>query len=115
MDNSDLLVIAMAEECQRLIKEWDRTSPDLPKALQPKHLLWMCRQIVAHAESGPAAKLHRWLGFVQCGMMANRMLDLDGVRAMFDKAKGAHGDTGDDLSDHLDITSSFKLDIGGES
>jgi hypothetical protein len=113
MENAKLLV-AMADECKRLIVESDKTQPDLPKALQPKHLLWMCKQIEQHAEHGPDTKLHRWIGFIQCGMMANQMLDLDGAKAMFDKAKIAHGETSEDLLDHLDTKSSFKLEIGGE-
>ena len=46
-------------------------------------------QIEEHAEDGPATKLHRWIGFVQGAMLANRMLDLDGLKAMFDDAKAA--------------------------
>jgi hypothetical protein len=120
MDNTSLLVVAMAEKCRSLIREWDKTAPPAPghpKALQPKHLLWMCDQIEKHAEGGPATKLHRWLGFVQAGMLANRMLDLDGLKAMFDEAKRAHGQSSDDsadLTDHLDPTSSFEFDIGGQ-
>ena len=117
MDNTSLLVVAMAEKCRSLIQECDKPVPGLPKALQPKHLLWMCDQIEKHAEGGPATKLHRWIGFVQAAMLANRMLDLDGLKAMFDQAKAAHGDTSEDLEnliDHLDPTSSFEFDIGGQ-
>ena len=117
MDNTSLLVVAMAAKCRSLIQEWDKPVPDLPKALQPKHLLWMCDQIEKHAEGGPATKLHRWIGFVQAAMLANRMLDLDGLKAMFDQAKAAHGDTSEDLEnliDHLDPKSFFKFDIGGQ-
>ena len=71
-------------------------------------------QIEKHAEVGPATKLHRWIGFVQAAMLANRMLDLDVLKAMFDDAKRAHGETNEDLADHLDPTSSFEFDIGGE-
>ena len=77
----------------------------------------MCDQIEKHAEGGPATKLHRWIGFVQAAMLANRMLDLDGLKAMFDKAKAAHEGTSEDsedLIDHLDPTSSFEFDIGGQ-
>jgi hypothetical protein len=45
------------------------------------------------------------------------MLDLDGLKAMFDQAKAAHGETSEDLEDlidHLDPTSSFEFDIGGQ-
>ena len=118
MDNTTLLVTAMAEQCKSLILESDTSDRGLPKALQPKHLLWMCKQIQEHAEDGSATRLHRWIGFVQAAMLANRMLDLDGLKAMFDQAKGAHGETSEDLEDlidHLDPTSSFEFDIGGES
>jgi hypothetical protein len=47
-------------------------------------------------------------------MMAHRMLDLDAAKAMFDKAKVAHGDIGEDLLDHLDPASSYEVDMGGE-
>ena len=50
-------------------------------------------------------------------MLANRMLDLDELKAMFDEAKRAHGEASDDLEDlfdHLDPTNSFELDIGGQ-
>jgi hypothetical protein len=64
----------------------------------------MCDNIQQHAEHWPSTKLHRWIGFVQAGMMANRMLDLDGAKAMFDKAKNAFGEIKEDhdLVDHLD-------------
>lgn len=117
MDNNSLLVAAMAQQCRSLISESDMPDIGLPRALQPKHLLWMCDQIEKHAEGGPASKLHRWIGFVQGAMLANRMLDLDGLKAMFDEAKAAHGETSediDDLTDHLDPTSSFQFDIGGQ-
>jgi hypothetical protein len=42
VDNTSLFVVAMAEECKRVIQQWDQPAPDLPKALQLKHLLWMC-------------------------------------------------------------------------
>ena len=117
MDTTHLLITAMAEECKRLILESDAPDLSLPKALHPKHLLWMCDQIEKHAEGWPATKLHRWIGFVQAAMLANRMLDLDGLKAMFDQAKAAHRDTSEDLEnliDHLDPTSSFEFDIGGQ-
>ena len=115
MDNASLLVIAMAEKCRGAILEWNRPELDLPMPLQPKHLKWMCDNIEQHAEDWPATKLHRWIGFVQCAMLANRMLDFDGAKVMFDVAKVAHGEIGEGLLDHLDPTGSFELDIGGES
>ena len=73
-----------------------------------------CDNIEKHAEDWPATKLHRWIGFVQCAMMANGILDLDGAKAMFDEAQVAHGEISEDLFDHLDATSAFEVDIGGE-
>ena len=117
MDNTSSLIVAMAEKCSSLILESDTPDLGLPRALQPQHLLWMCKQIEEHAEDGPATKLHRWIGFVQCAMLANRILDLDGLNAMFDKAKAAYKEKSEDLedlADHLDPTSSFEFDIGGQ-
>ena len=115
MDNTSRLVVAMAEQCRSVIQESDKPAPGLPKALQPKHLLWMCHKIKEHAQDGPATKLHRWIGFVQGAMLANRMLDLDGLKAMFDQAKAAHRETSEvseNLVDHLDPTGEFE--IGGQ-
>jgi hypothetical protein len=114
MDNDSLLIVAMAEQCRSLIGKWERPNPRLPAALQPRHLLWMCEQIDQHADEGPPTKLHRWIGFIQCAMLAHRMLDLEGAKAMFDNAKVAHGRGSDDLVDHLDPTNSFEAEIGGE-
>ena len=114
MDTETLLIRAMAEECRGLILEWDKPDLDLPEALRPKHLEIMCDRIMRHAEDWSAARLHRWIGFVQCAMLANRMLDLDGIKKMFDKAKNAYGEASEDLLDHLDPENSFEFDIGGE-
>ncbi len=117
MDNDSLLIVAMAQKCRRLIQDWKQDDSDLPKALQREHLLWMCNQIEEHAEDGIVTKLHRWIGFVQGAMLANRMLDFDELKAMFDEAKRDHQQASDDLEDlldHLDPTNSFEFDIGGE-
>lgn len=114
MENANLLIVAMAEQCRSLILHWDQPDLTLPRPVQPKHLLWMCDQIEENVECGPATKLHRWIGFIQGAMLAHRMLDLDGVKAMFDKAEVAHGDNDEDLLDHLDAASSFEVDIGGQ-
>lgn len=117
MDNTILLITAMANDCRNVILESDSADLGLPKALQQKHLLWMCKQIEEHAECGPATKLHRWIGFVQAAMLANRMLDLDELKALFDQAKTADRESredSEDLIDHLDPTDSFEFDIGGQ-
>jgi hypothetical protein len=117
LDNNSRLVLAMVEQCRNLIVASDTADPDLPKALRPKHLLWMCNEIEKHAEHGPATKLHRWIGFIQGAILANRMLDLDGLKEMLERAKTAQGkasDDAEDLTDHLDPASSFEFDIGGQ-
>jgi len=58
--------------------------------------------------------MNRWVGFIQCAMIANGMIDLAGAKEMFDGAKLAFGEPGEDLLDHLDPESSFAFEIGGE-
>ncbi len=86
MDKSNLL-IAMAEQCRNMIQQAETTDRSLPASLQSKHLLWMCDKIEQHVEDWPVTKLHRWIGFVQGGMIANQVLDLAGAKAMFDEVK----------------------------
>ena len=114
MSNSIELIVAMAEQCADTIIGSGKRGYDQPQSLQPMHLEWMCEQIVRHAADWPATKLHRWIGFVQGAMIANRIVDLDGARAMFSEIKNAYGDMGADLLDHLNPDSTFQLDIGGQ-
>ena len=116
MNNRRLLISAMAEQCKPYLRDPVPTSSDLPQPLHPRHLSWMCAQIVNHADDWPITKLHRWLGFVQCGILANRILDFEGIKDMFEKSKNAYGtvEADNDLADHLDPQNSFELDIGGQ-
>lgn len=117
MDNASLVVVAMAERCRRVVQAWDKSDSRLPKKLRQEHLLWMCDKIEKLAEVGPANKLYRWIGFVQGAMLANRMLVLDELKAMSDKAKRVHGDASNDLEDlcdHPDPTNPSEFDIGGQ-
>jgi hypothetical protein len=117
MEQADLLVVAMAERCLNIIQNKpEDVRFGLPESLRPDHLRRMCNLIVAHAADWPDTKLHRWIGFVQAGMIANLMLDLNGAKAMFNKVKEEFGSiTKDqDLIDHLDPTTSFEMEIGGQ-
>jgi hypothetical protein len=116
MDNASLLIVAMVEQCRALLQKTTKADADLPRALQRIHLLWMCDRIQKQAEEWPVTKLHRWIGFIQGGMMANRMLNFTGAKTMFDEARNAYGTIGADenLLDHLDSESSFEFEIGGE-
>jgi len=111
-----MLIVAMAQRCKSMIGASEVTDCGLQKSLHPRRLLWMCEQVELHAGDWPETRLHRWIGFVQCGMMANRMLDLEGARSMFDDVKRAVAAGGEDtdLIDHLDPDHPFELDIGGE-
>ena len=116
MEQGSLLIVAMAENCRDTICRSQEPVLVLPAALRPKHLLWMCDRIRLQAENWPAAKLHRWIGFLQAGILANRMLTLDEAKAMFDTAKNRFGESGDDrdLIDHLNAESAFEIEIGGQ-
>lgn len=115
MDKSDLLVVAMAEECRRTILKWQDDDENLPESIRRVHLERMCERIEKHAAAGdwPATRLHRWIGFVQCALIANRIIDLPEAKQMFDRAKVAYPEADEDLLDHLNPSSSFEFDLGG--
>jgi hypothetical protein len=94
----------MACECQAVLRASCGSDSALSPVLQPEHLLWMCREVARHAKHWPLAKLHRWIGFVQAGLLANHVLTLDEITRIFDDSQAAHGAPTDDydLIDHLD-------------
>jgi len=115
MDQDIQLITAMSEKCRTLIQNSSQNNPELPEALHRRHLLWMCDQIKRQADQWRVPKLHRWIGFIQAGMLANDMLDLEGAKTMFAEAKAAYRiEIDEDLLDHLDSSSSFEFDLGGE-
>lgn len=103
----------MAEECRRIMQQWDDDGADLPESMRRPHLERMCARIEKHADDWPATRLHRWVGFIQCALIANRVIDLAEAKRMFDRAKVAYPESDEDLLDHLDPTSGFELDLGG--
>jgi hypothetical protein len=74
----------------------------------------MCDRLVEHVDDWPAVKLNRWMGFIQCAMIANRMINLESAKEMFEEAKRAFGESSPDVLDHLDPDEAFEFDIGGE-
>ena len=116
MEKSKLLIAAMSEQCIAQILKSENKEVELPDVLHPQHLLWMCDQIANNSENWSELKLHRWIGFIQAGMLANRMLDFEELKHMFENAKNLYGvnKADQDLSDHLDPHNSFRMDIGGE-
>lgn len=115
MDRSEQLIVAMAERCRLVIHQYRGDVPTLSPSLHPKHLESMCDRIEANAEGWPMSRLHRWIGFIQCALIANGIQDLDQVKAMFEDAKVAYGPIDDDLTDHLDPDNDFSFDLGGEA
>src|SRR5688572_30375003 len=111
--DSRLLVTGMAAKCQETLRGSNEQVNSLPNSLHPKHLLWMCDQITQHSQEWSVTRLHRWIGFIQGGILANRMLDLEQVKGMFGEVRKSLGVSGDDddLVDHLDPGSSFTLEI----
>lgn len=117
MDSSRLMIVDMATKCREIIRAWNGEVTDLPQALQQGHLLWMCDEIEKHAEHSRVTKLHRWIGFIQGAILANRMIDFETLKEIFREAKGMHGQASaddEDLLDHLDPASPFEFDIGGQ-
>jgi hypothetical protein len=116
MTDPSASIAAMAEKCRSLLEEHNIGRQDLPHALDPKHLLWMCDRIETHANDWPDTKLHRWIGFIQCAMIANGILDLVGTKRMFNSVKNEYVLTSEDqdLTDHLDPDISFEIDVGGQ-
>jgi hypothetical protein len=117
VEQSNLQIIAMAERCRNIIQDKaEDTRFGLPTSLRPKHLRWMCNEIVEHAADWSTNKSHRWIGFVQAGMIANYVLDLDGAKTMFNKLREQFGDIANDqdLLDHLDPATEFEMETGGE-
>ena len=115
MNDNRSLAKAMAYECQAVLRAWHESDPALPRPLQPEHLLWMCKEICRHAKHWPLAKLHRWIGFVQAGLLANQILTLDQITRIFDESQAAHGAPTEDydLIDHLNPAEALAIELGG--
>jgi hypothetical protein len=105
---------AMIERCRDMIREHGETTPDLAPPLRPKQLLARCDRLLQHVEDWPDVRIHRWIGFVQAGMLANGIVDLEGAKSMFTDAKKAFGETSADVLDHLDPDDTFEFDVGGQ-
>lgn len=113
MENTNLMR-EMIERCRTIIQDQSEPKSDLPEPLQPRHLLWMCDRMTQNLAEWPATRLHRWIGFIQCALIANRYIDLGEAKTMFERAKNAFGEPGQDLLDHLNPDHSFEFEIGGQ-
>ena len=109
------LMTEMIEKCRRVILDQDEHAlEDQPRPLRRTHLIGMCNRMIDHVDDWPAVKLNRWIGFIQCALIANRSLDLEGAKQMFNRAKKTSGESAQDLLDHLDPDSPFEFELGGE-
>ena len=117
MEKSRLLVESMAERCTAAILKSNMCNWELPYALQLKHLLWMCDEVAHRATDWPENKLHRWIGFIQGGPLANNILNLDEVKVMFVEVKEYYAslEVDPDFGDHLDPDETSTINIGNES
>ena len=114
MSNQSLLLQEMLDQCRLQVRRLPSAEIDTPVPFRRAHLCWMCDQLDAHLESWPETRLHRWIGFIQAALLANGVIDLEGLKSMFDHAKIAYGKMGEELFDHLNPDSTFELDIGGQ-
>jgi hypothetical protein len=108
------LMTAMIEQCREMILKHGEAGVDLPEPLRVKRLIAMCDRLIEHVDDWPRVKQHRWIGFIQCAMIANRIIDLEGAKQMFERAKNAFGESSQDVLDHLDPDEDFEFDIGGQ-
>lgn len=108
------LTVAMIDACRERIEEHCAPTGNHPMSLRPEHLLHMCRRLEAHVDDWTEAKLNRWIGFLQCAMIANGIMDLAETKQFFERAKNAFGEPSADLVDHLDPDSTFHFELGGE-
>ncbi len=115
-----LLAIQIAEELEEQIKLWQTTFSielDVDASTHPDRLLEMLEKLVrkAHQDEWPVAKLHRWLGWVMGCMACHSIAGHERLKEIVSHAKLHFGEKDDDeLRDHHNPDSTFRLDIGGE-
>lgn len=117
MSETLLPPVQMARKCQDLLQKHGGPCLPVPPSLNPLHLKRMCEQIESLVNAGKVKKAHRWIGFIQAGLLALGILDLTGLQEMFDDLKLDVADRDSDLEnllDHLDPDSAFEFELGGE-
>lgn len=120
MAHPTLLAIQIAEDLEEQIKLWQETfhiELDVDDSTQPERLLEMLEKLVhkAHQEEWPDTKLHRWLGWVMGCMACHNIASLERQKEIVAHAKLHFGEKDDDeLTEHHNPDSTFRLDIGGE-
>lgn len=87
------LTLEIVQQCKKRIVEWqksNKSNESLPECLQPNHLLWMCDLI--QGNDWPETKSHRWIGFIQAGMICSEIIDLEEAKSIVSKAKETFDD-----------------------
>lgn len=109
MTDTRSVVVAMARQYKRIISTAHFSRVEIPKALRVRHLSWMVDRVIEHSEDWPETRLHRWIGFIQSGMMANATLGLDVARDIFTTASNTVETCNDNLIDHLDFENTYSF------
>ena len=102
----------MVERCRTAIAA-SATSREV-QPVPPAHLTWMCDQLDENVDQWSAVKVARWIGFLQCALIADRILDARHVGVIFADARGGLHDARRDLLDRLAAEEPFEFDLGGE-
>ncbi len=116
---AQLLAVEIAYKSIEIIEDYLEKNPDktfdhLPYHSKPKHLIKLCKEIIAKEEEMPNTKLHRWLGFIQGVMITCNVCSYDYLKEIVREAKVSCGRSEDQvLADHHDPNSPFSLDLGG--
>ncbi len=94
ISSSKRLAMELALDHARLIRDKGPGNLD-PRNCSPydtcaEHLCWMCGQIVANKDSWSVARMHRWLGYVQCGIRFHEWMSPDELRDLVRRKKQIH-------------------------
>lgn len=51
-----------------------------PHGIGKQHAMWMIEEVLANEHTWPSDKLNRWIGYLQCLLVLNRIRTLDELR-----------------------------------
>lgn len=107
-----MLAIETAGQCKQLLDRYVESSGPADEAV--RCAIALCKHIESRAGTWPDTRLHRALGFVQGVLVARGLSSYDDQMAMIDGVKVAFPESRDEeLEDHRNPKSPFRLDLGG--
>ena len=56
---------------------WHADGNSLQEALRPSYLMWMCETVIAKKDEWVATRLHRWIGYIQAGLLLSGITGLE--------------------------------------